>query len=120
MRSSTVITFTQNIQPIFLLGNIVLDGTVAQVSGWGATDFDKGSNSEILQVLNVSVTPCSINVDGRIPNTNSNLCAFAFTGNGGGFCTSDVGGPLVIPSGLIGIASWHGSFCARQTVNFRT
>lgn len=114
-----MITFTQNIQPVFLVGNLILDGTVAQVSGWGATDADKGPNSEILQILSVSVTPCASNnspSDQRQTNVNSNLCTSAFNGDFG-FCTTDVGGPLVIPSGLIGLASWHQTPCGFTTVS---
>lgn len=77
--------------------------------------MDKGPNSEILQVLNVVTSPCVDPGDGRITSTNTNICAMEVSGNGG-FCTSDIGGPLIIPSGLIGIASWHHSPCSIHPV----
>ena len=85
------------------------------MSGWGATDMDKGPNSDILQVLNVVSSPCVDSGDNRIATTNTNICAMVVTGSGG-FCTSDVGGPLIIPSGLVGIASWHHSPCSIHPV----
>jgi secreted trypsin-like serine protease len=101
------------------VGNAIFEGTVAQVSGWGSTDADKGSNNENLQILSVTITPCTLSTfpnDDRQPNTNSNICASVFTA-AGGFCTTDVGGPLIVPSGLIGIASWHRTPCATNQVN---
>lgn len=49
----------------------------------------------------------------RVPNTNSNICAEAVVAPAG-FCTSDVGGPLINGCGLIGIASWHHSPCGDE------
>ena len=42
---------------------------------------------------------------------NKTLCAVAQGSAGGGICMSDIGGPLLISSGVIGIASWHQSPC---------
>jgi Trypsin len=63
-------------------------------------------------MLNVVTSPCSTFADDpRTTNTNTNLCSIAISGTGG-FCGSDIGGPLTTSSGLIGIASWHTTPCA--------
>jgi hypothetical protein len=46
------------------------------------------------------------------------MCAVG-TAPGSGICTSDVGGPLIGISGLIGIASWHRVPCGTQPVSFK-
>lgn len=51
-----------------------------------------------------------------MPNQDSNICTRPFTT--GGICTSDVGGPLITLSGLIGIASWHRIPCASGLVRY--
>lgn len=77
-----------------------------KVSGFGATHQDGGQSSERLQVLNVNTMTLE-DCEGIYPTTNmnSNMC----TNNpvGQGFCTSDVGSPLVSNAQLIGIASWN-------------
>jgi secreted trypsin-like serine protease len=52
----------------------------------------------------------------QVPNVNSNMCASGTAGTG--ICTSDVGGPLIGFSGLIGIASWNRVPCGAHPVNF--
>lgn len=76
-----------------------------KTGGWGATDANKGENSQLLRRLDVTVGDCPTPQDSRVPHVQSNICA---RGTGpGGICTSDVGGPLWALNGLIGIASWH-------------
>lgn len=76
------------------------------MSGFGATTQQGGFNSDRLLLLSVETTGdevCDMNHPGI--NVDANLC----TNNpeGFGFCTSDMGGPLVSNSQLIGIASWN-------------
>ena len=102
-----------------------------KASGWGATDANKGPNSEVLQMLTVITGPCipaAPETTTEIPVTTTTdsttprrlpsiICAAAFTT--GGICTSDIGGPLLTSSGLIGIASWHPTPCASQPVTYK-
>lgn len=54
----------------------------------------------------VNTVPCTTN-----EINNNTLCAIAHGSAGGGICMSDIGGPLLISSGVIGIASWHQTPC---------
>lgn len=63
--------------------------------------------------MTVSTVPHADCVDDppRVANSNSNICAEEA---GAGICTSDVGGPLIVGCGLIGIASWHHTPCGSE------
>jgi hypothetical protein len=93
--------------------------SINKVSGWGAINGDKGPNSpQLLRLLVRTVNCTATGSDGNhIVNANSNMCAVG-TAPGSGICTSDVGGPLIGISGLIGIASWHRVPCGTQPVSF--
>jgi secreted trypsin-like serine protease len=83
-----------------------------KVSGWGATQPDKGPNSDILQFVTVTTVDCEDD-DPRIGHPNFNICAETVVGTSG-ICTSDIGGPLIVGCGLAGIASWHHSPCGSE------
>jgi hypothetical protein len=108
VRLTSTISFSQTIQPIFMHANRVEDvGLTSQISGFGATEADKGENSNellVLTVLTQSNEACAA-VHGSII-TNNHICAAGRTPSSG-FCTSDVGGPLIQNAELIGIATWH-------------
>ncbi|XP_070489939.1 chymotrypsin-2-like [Chironomus tepperi] len=109
VRTGTSIPFGQTIQPIFMLGSIITDvGLTAQVSGFGATDPNKGENADNLMVLTVQTTSNDIcrHAHGASRITDGHICTVGFQPNTG-FCTTDVGSPLIHNANLIGIASWH-------------
>ncbi|KAG5666420.1 hypothetical protein PVAND_014449 [Polypedilum vanderplanki] len=99
VRSAILIQMTVLVQPIPLGTNIISPPTTARVSGWGATDSDKGPDSNFLQSRFVEVINCQ---NTRYFNALSqHLCAEAT------ICTTDIGGPLTVSNQLIGIAAWH-------------
>ncbi|KAL7735799.1 hypothetical protein ACLKA6_017805 [Drosophila palustris] len=88
-------------------------GTVATVSGWGATT-EGGLSSAQLQQVQVSLVDnaeCQAAYHWR-PITQGMLCA-AVPGGGKDACQGDSGGPLVVNNRLLGIVSW-GEGCARE------
>lgn len=85
------------------------------MSGWGPTEPHKGPNSELLQLIMVRTFYCED--DEKSPYNNDTLCAVALESPSGGFCMSDMGGPLIISPGLIGIASWHQTPCGYSPVS---
>ena len=72
------------------------------MSGFGATGIFGGPNSDRLQVLSLFTSTEDVCA---VSDHDINLC----TNNpdGQGFCTSDLGGPLVSNGQLIGIANWN-------------
>ncbi|CAG9807751.1 unnamed protein product [Chironomus riparius] len=93
----------QNIWPVTLSSTVLRAEVPAVLSGFGATNIDGGANSDRLQILSLITAPND--EDFCIVDFDMNFC----TNNGGGegFCTSDLGGPLVSNGQLIGIASWN-------------
>ena len=73
-----------------------------QVSGFGATSVNGGRNSDRLQILFLVTLD---DADCHVADRDVNLCTL--TEYGQGFCTSDLGGPLVANDQLIGIANWN-------------
>jgi secreted trypsin-like serine protease len=59
-------------------------------------------------VLTVQTTSNDIcrHAHGASRITDGHICTIGFTSNTG-FCTTDVGSPLIHNANLIGIASWH-------------
>ncbi|KAG5671587.1 hypothetical protein PVAND_001780 [Polypedilum vanderplanki] len=104
--------FTRFVSPIRLSSIIQRNPDFAVISGFGATTINGGPNSDSLQKLDVVTNPdgpcdtAGISIDMRF-----NICTYnrQITDNNVnvGFCTTDVGGPLVIGSELIGIASFN-------------
>lgn len=91
--------------------NQVNGGLMVQISGWGAVDGDKGENSNELRVLTqqtITNDQCASSLGSFI--TEGHICTTAITSSTG-FCTSDVGGPLILNANLIGIATWHSVPC---------
>jgi len=75
---------------------------IFQISGFGATSVNGGGNSDRLQILfllTLDDDKC------HVVNREVNFCTS--NGYGQGFCTSDLGGPLVANDQLIGIANWN-------------
>lgn len=87
-------------------------GTVATVSGWGATAEGGFSSAQLqrVQVPLVANDVCQAAYDWR-PITDGMLCAGAPDG-GKDACQGDSGGPLVANNKLLGVVSW-GEGCAR-------
>ncbi|KAG5670595.1 hypothetical protein PVAND_000846 [Polypedilum vanderplanki] len=111
VRLGSTVTIGQNIQSIFMLSGFINANENVQVSGWGATENDKGENSNALLILTqrtISNDDC-VSVYGNAI-VNGHLCTTAITA-GSGICTSDVGGPLILNANLVGIASWHALPC---------
>lgn len=74
-----------------MLPNFVEGGFTSQVSGWGATESDKGENANQLRILNV------ITVDQQeckdlhgVRVTDGHICARGILPSTG-ICTTDVG-----------------------------
>lgn len=79
---------------------------IVKVSGFGGVHQDGGPNSERLQVLDeVTMTAENCEIIYKTTDMDSNLCTEATRGEG--FCTSDIGSPLVSNGQLIGLASWN-------------
>ncbi|KAG5671586.1 hypothetical protein PVAND_001779 [Polypedilum vanderplanki] len=106
IQTSAAFPFNQNISPIFLSSFNNRNIVTAQVSGFGATTQQGGFNSDRLMLLSVETTGdlvCDNNHPGI--NVDANICTN--NADGEGFCTTDMGGPLVSNTQLIGIASWN-------------
>jgi len=106
--------------PIALIDNSLLDdaGNIATVIGWGITDTDYPSVSEVLMEVDVPIisnATCndSISYNGTV--TDSMLCAGDSTG-GIDACQGDSGGSLMVDGDYtkvqVGIVSW-GDGCAQ-------
>ncbi|MEO6030031.1 MAG: serine protease [Candidatus Binatia bacterium] len=95
-------------------------GTVATVTGWGATAED-GDVSDLLKQVNLTIASnasCNVIYGGDI--TANMLCAGGRPQGGEDSCQGDSGGPLVVPAGAgryeqAGIVSF-GSGCAEPDV----
>jgi trypsin len=107
VRLGSTVSIGQNIQSIFMFSDFVGAGENVQISGWGATENDKGENSNDLLILTkrtITNADCLAAYGSSI--VDGHLCTTAITA-GTGICTSDVGGPLILNANLVGIASWH-------------
>lgn len=103
-----------------------------QTAGWGSTNPNMGENSQMLRRIDLIISQCqnleeqpeeppedetTTTTDSTIPPEDlfsARICARAL--QTGGICTSDIGGPLVTMSGLVGIASSHPIPCATSPV----
>lgn len=94
----------------FLVQGFEIDSEFIKAAGWGPITADKEPNtvlrfSRVNTVISFSTgTTTTISPAGNLntfecPNTATTLCTWNTT------CTTDVGGPLVTPAGLIGVAS---------------
>lgn len=116
---ASALTFGSGIQPITLppQGEIIQGGTIATVSGWGATE-QGGSAPDILQIVTVSIVDletCTEAYEFVNPVNDGMICAGS---DGLGSCgIRDSGGPLLVNGVLHGIVSW-GLGCA-PAVNVR-
>ena len=119
VRAAAAIAFSTTVSPIPLSSTFIRDGMNAQISGWGATEQDKGPNSNYLKIGNVVTGPCK---DTEFMTfTPQHLCAGSPSTTPGGICTTDVGGPLVLYGQLIGIGVHHyyngcGMFFVREAI----
>lgn len=85
-------------------------GATARVSGWGLTDGDSDSLSDVLRYIDVKVisnADCAA-IYGDIPN--GILCTSGEQGTGS--CNGDSGGPLVNNNQQIGVVSFGVVGCA--------
>ena len=106
VRAAVAIAFSTTVAPIPLSATFVRDGMNAQISGWGATEQDKGPNSNNLKIGSVVTGPCK---DTEFMTfTPQHICAGSASNTTlAGICTSDIGGPLTLYGQLIGIAVHH-------------
>lgn len=102
VRALAAIAFTTTVSPIPLSSTFIRDGMNAQISGWGATEKDKGPDSNNLKIANVVTGTCK---DTEFMTfTPQHICAGSASNTTlAGICTTDVGGPLVLYGQLIGI-----------------
>jgi len=106
VRAAVAIAFSTTVSPIPLSATFVRDGMNGQISGWGATEQDKGPNSNNLKIGSVVTGPCK---DTEFMTfTPQHICAGSASNTTlAGICTSDIGGPLTLYGQLIGIAVHH-------------
>ncbi|XP_055590612.1 trypsin-1-like [Uranotaenia lowii] len=103
--------FDNSIQTIKLTVDEPEAGSIALVSGWGATHSPSESNAK-LRAANVPIVTredCNKAYDGRIHE--SMICAGFLEQGGKDSCQGDSGGPLTIDGQLVGVVSW-GRGCA--------
>ncbi|XP_017476405.1 PREDICTED: trypsin-1-like [Rhagoletis zephyria] len=113
VRLASGLTFSSKIQPIALPteGELVLDGDVALVAGWGFTT-PQGSGSYLLRYARVPIVNqavCNRQLNEYL--TDRMICA-GYAKGGIDACQMDSGGPLVVDEKLVGIVSW-GLGCAQ-------
>ncbi|XP_070493862.1 chymotrypsin-1-like [Chironomus tepperi] len=105
VRAAYAITFSTTVSPIPLSSSFVRDGMNGQISGWGATETDKGPDSNNLKIANVVTGPCK---DTEFMTfTPQHICAGSPSTTPVGICTTDIGGPLTLYGQLIGIGVHH-------------
>ncbi|XP_050303493.1 trypsin-2-like [Anthonomus grandis grandis] len=118
IRLASALVFRPNIQPISLpaLNHVLVPGTSAVVTGWGAL-WQGGSAPSRLHAVEVPILSnesCAEYYDGAWDQiTYSMLCAGLING-GRDACQGDSGGPLAINGTLIGVVSW-GYGCAQPS-----
>ena len=123
VRAAVAITFSTTVAPIPLSSTFIRDGMNAQISGWGATEKDKGPDSNNLKIASVVTGPCK---DTEFMTfTPQHLCAGSPSTTPVGICTTDVGGPLTLYGQLIGIGvhfyyNGCGMYFVREIIAFNT
>jgi len=93
---------------------LMVNNTMATVTGWGYLEENGGAMSESLQQVDVPLTSCNSNFDaGEI---HSDMICAGQPAGGIDSCQGDSGGPLMVQDGdiwkQVGIVSW-GYGCAR-------
>ncbi|XP_049815415.1 trypsin-1-like [Schistocerca nitens] len=105
LQVSNSFRFGTNVQPVDLASADATVGSLATVTGWGATWYN-GSPSDTLLAATVKIIDrdtCNRSYGGI---TDRMICA-GVTGGGYGACQGDTGGPLVSGSTYqVGIVSW--------------
>ncbi|KAG8313692.1 hypothetical protein J6590_002164 [Homalodisca vitripennis] len=96
-----------------------LAGTMCTVSGWGQTQENKSSITNLLMAVDVPIadwSSCVRNYSklGDVVPEAGMLCA-GFPSGGKDACSGDSGGPLVCQGNLVGIVSW-GAGCAEKNL----
>ncbi|XP_058808167.1 trypsin-1-like [Phymastichus coffea] len=116
LKLKTPVTLGKTTQPIplFDLAEEAIEGSLATISGWGAT-VEGGNAPASLRTVDVPIvtkTVCGRAYQnwGGIPE--GQICA-AYPQGGKDTCQGDSGGPLVIAGRQAGIVSW-GNGCARK------
>jgi hypothetical protein len=98
-------------------GSLVVPGTMATVTGWGATSEGGAGSNALLEVAVPLVSNATCNAPSSYNGavTENMLCAGLADG-GKDSCQGDSGGPLIVPNGSswlqAGVVSW-GFGCAR-------
>ncbi|KAL4883156.1 trypsin-like cysteine/serine peptidase domain-containing protein [Aspergillus karnatakaensis] len=107
------LTFGSGVAAIDLASSDPSAGTIATVSGFGATSEGGASSSRLLyvDVPIVSNSECASLYSGFNEITDAMICAGEDNG-GEDACQGDSGGPLVANGELVGVVSW-GNGCAR-------
>ncbi|XP_055548995.1 trypsin 3A1-like [Wyeomyia smithii] len=108
------LVYSRNVEriPLPSAGEIVADGSMCTVSGWGDTK-NQAENSRLLRavnVLSVNQQKCAAYYSSIGTITERMICA-GYTAGGKDSCQGDSGGPLVTGGKLIGVVSW-GEGCA--------
>ncbi|XP_038623267.1 kallikrein-12-like [Tachyglossus aculeatus] len=105
LRLATRARITNSVRPLALPTSCPEPGTHCNVSGWGTTNRPGVSYPDLLQCINVQITPdseCHAAFPGRI--TENMVCAGGQEGQDA--CQGDSGGPLVCDGVLRGLVSW--------------
>ncbi|MEW5957775.1 MAG: serine protease [Chloroflexota bacterium] len=102
-------------------GTLVLPGTLATVTGWGATSEGGAGSNQLLEVdlPIVSNSTCNAPSSYNGDITDNMLCA-GYAAGGQDSCQGDSGGPLIVPDGQggflqAGVVSW-GYGCAQPNL----
>ncbi|XP_053694647.1 trypsin 3A1-like [Sabethes cyaneus] len=109
------IGYTRRIQKIALpeTGEVLEDGSMCTISGWGDTrSFEE--SSQLLRAVNVpsvNQLKCKTAYASSNPVTERMICA-GYAAGGKDSCQGDSGGPLVVNGKLVGVVSW-GKGCAQ-------
>lgn len=116
MKTTTVIVFTANIQPIALGSAQVGGGVNSIVTGWGriAEDGPLPDNLQNLTTRTLNNLECKSYFGAANANLIFDHKICALTRIGEGTCNMDSGGPLALDGAVIGIVSW-GLGCAAGT-----
>ncbi|XP_055590614.1 trypsin 3A1-like [Uranotaenia lowii] len=111
---SEAIGYNDTVQAIELaaVDEVIEDGTMSIVSGWGATHNPEEDNQQLraTNVPTVNQQECVEAYSKIGPVTEQMICA-GYKAGGQDSCQGDSGGPLAIDGRLVGVVSW-GQGCA--------
>lgn len=107
--------FTDKVKPIALPSeeDILPDGTLCEVSGWGHT-HNTDMYDDMLRRVSVPIMnqqACYDNYETVNKVTSRMICTGNEESAGNGACYGDSGGPLICAEKLFGIVSWSIPYC---------